>query len=210
MISSRCEADRTVKYMPGKKQHKTLHVKNMVCPRCIRVVREELEKLGISVNEITLGEVNVYYDPEVISQEKINETLEANGFELLIDKKARTIEHIKSYIINLIHYGDPGKYEQQNFSSLLEKELNMDYHYLSSLFSSVENITIEQFIILQKIEKAKELVKYDEMTLSEIAYKLGYKSVQHLSNQFKKTTGMTASQFKKMASNMRKPLDSVN
>jgi AraC-like DNA-binding protein len=197
-------------YMTGNKQKSTLHVKNMVCPRCIRVVREELEKLGIVVNEITLGEVKVYYDPGVISHETISKTLEANGFELLLDKKARIIEHIKSYIISIIHYDDPGKYEQSNFSDLLEKELNMDYHYLTSLFSSVENITIEQFIILQKIEKAKELVKYGEMTLSEIAYRLGYKSVQHLSNQFKKVTGLTASQFKKMTSNLRKPLDSVN
>lgn len=196
--------------MADNRQHKTLHVKNMVCPRCIRVVREELEKIGITVNDISLGEVKVYYNPEEISQETISKTLEANGFELLVDKKARIIEHIKSYIINLIHYDDPGKYEQLNFSDLLEKELNMDYHYLTSLFSSVENITIEQFIILQKIEKAKELVKYGEMTLSEIAYKLGYRSVQHLSNQFKKVTGLTASQFKKMTSNTRKPLDSVS
>ena len=196
--------------MPDNKKHKTLHVKNMVCPRCIRVVREELEKLGISVNNITLGEVEVYYDPGEVTDETISKALEENGFEPLIDKKARIIEHIKSYIINLIHYDDPGKYEQLNFSDLLEKELDMDYHYLTSLFSSVENITIEQFIILQKIEKAKELVKYGEMTLSEIAYQLGYKSVQHLSKQFKKVTGLTASQFKKMTSNLRKPLDSVN
>jgi AraC-like DNA-binding protein len=196
--------------MPANKQHKTLHIKNMVCPRCIRVVREELEKLGMTVNEITLGEVKVFYNPENITQETISKTLENNGFELLIDKKARIIEHIKSYIIKLIHYDAPRNYEHLNFSSLLEAELNLDYHYLSSLFSSVENITIEQFIILQKIEKAKELVKYDEMTLSEIADKLGYRSVQHLSNQFKKVTGLTASEFRKIASNMRKPIDSVN
>jgi AraC-like DNA-binding protein len=196
--------------MAGNKQKSTLHVKNMVCPRCIRVVREELEKLGITVTDITLGEVKVNYDPDEISQEAISKTLLENGFELLIDKKAKIIEQIKNYIINVVHYDDPGKYEQINFSNLLENELNMDYHYLTNLFSSVENITIEHFIILQKIEKAKELLKYGELTLSEIAYQLGYKSVQHLSNQFKKVTGLTASQFKKMTSNLRKPLDSVS
>jgi AraC-like DNA-binding protein len=195
--------------MAGSKQESILHVKNMVCPRCIRVVREELEKLGITVTDITLGEVKVKYDMEQISQDAISKTLLDNGFELLIDKKAKIIEHIKNYIINLIHYDDLEKYEQSNFSDLLEKELNLDYHYLTSLFSSVENITIEHFIILQKIEKAKELLKYGELTLSEIAFKLGYKSVQHLSNQFKKVTGLTASQFQKMTSDLRKPLDSV-
>jgi len=182
----------------------------MVCPRCIRVVQEELEKLGLIINSIALGEVKVNYPEEDIPEEKISRTLQDNGFELLIDKKAKIIEQIKSYIINLVHYDDLEKYEQSNFSELLEMELDIDYHYLTSLFSSIENITIEQFIILQKIEKAKELLKYGELTLSEIAYKLGYKSVQHLSNQFKKVTGLTASQFKKMTSNLRKPLDSVS
>jgi len=196
--------------MPGKKQHRTLYIKNMVCPRCIRVVQEELEKLGITVNSIALGEVKVSYSIEEISEETLSKILEDNGFELLIDKKAKIIEQIKNYIINLIHYDDLEKYEHSNFSDLLEKELDKDYHYLTSLFSSIENITIEQFIILQKIEKAKELLKYGELTLSEIAFKLGYKSVQHLSNQFKKVTGLTASQFKKMTSNLRKPIDSVS
>jgi AraC-like DNA-binding protein len=189
---------------------RTLYIKNMVCPRCIKVVGEELEKLGITVNNISLGEVRVTYAEENISIERISRALEENGFELLIDKRAKLIEQIKNYLINLIHYDDLEKYEHTNFSELLEKELDKDYHYLTSLFSSIENITIEQYIIFQKIEKAKELVKYGELTLSEIAYKLGYKSVQHLSNQFKKVTGLTASEFKKMTSNLRKPLDSVN
>ena len=182
----------------------------MVCPRCIRVVQEELEKLGIKVNSIALGEVKVSYIEEEIPEESISQTLKENGFELLIDKKAKIIEQIKNYIINLVHYDDLAKYEQSNFSDLIEKELELDYHYLTSLFSSIENITIEHFIILQKIERAKELLKYGEFTLSEIAYKLNYKSVQHLSNQFKKVTGLTASQFKNMTSNLRNPIDSVS
>lgn len=195
--------------MSSKKQHRTLYIKNMVCPRCIRVVQEELEKLGLTVNSIALGEVNVSYSNEEIPRNTISRILKDNGFELLIDKKVKIIEQIKNYIINLVHYDDLEKYEQSNYSDLLEKELDIDYHYLTSLFSSFENITIEQFIILQKIEKAKELLKYGELTLSEIAYKLGYSSVQHLSNQFKKVTGMTASQFKINMDHLRKPLDSV-
>jgi len=174
------------------------------------VVQEELEKLGMTVKSIALGEVLVSYSEESVSEEKISQTLKDNGFELLLDKNAKIIEQIKKYIINLIHFDDLTKYEQSNFSDLIEKELDTDYHYLTSLFSSIENITIEQFIIFQKIEKAKELLKYGELTLSEIAYTLGYKSVQHLSNQFKKVTGLTASEFKKMTSNLRKPLDAVS
>lgn len=195
--------------MSSNKQYRTLYIKNMVCPRCIRVVQEELEKLGLTVNSIALGEVNVSYSKEEIPRETISRILRDNGFELLIDKKVKIIEQIKNYIINMVHYDDLEKYEQSNFSDLIEKKLGIEYHYLSNLFSSIENITIEQFIILQKIEKAKELLKYGELTLSEIAYKLGYSSVQHLSNQFKKVTGMTASQFKINMDDLRRPLDSV-
>lgn len=178
----------------------------MVCSRCIKVVREELEKLGLEIDSIELGEVNIF--GENILEDKIKDVLEENGFELVEDKKAQIINKIKSLIIGIIY---SEKIEDMNlkFSEYLSKELGMDYQYLSTLFSSVENVTIEHFIILQKVERAKELLKYNELTLSEIAYKLGYSSVQHLSNQFKKVTGLTASQFKEITENQRKPIDKL-
>ena len=181
----------------------------MVCNRCIKVVKEELEKLGIHVLNISLGEVEFAEKIEDLPINKINSVLIENGFELIEDKKIKIVEGIKSFIIRTIFSNDEFIGENHKFSILIEKELGMDYNYLSGLFSLKESITIEQFIILQKIERAKELLKYGELSLSEIAYKLGYSSVQHLSNQFKKTTGFTASQFKKLTDNMRKPLDHV-
>jgi AraC-like DNA-binding protein len=187
-------------------EQKTLFIKNMVCNRCIKVVREELEKLGLKIEKIELGEVEIR--GEVISYEKIKNVLEENGFELVEDKRAQIINKIKSHIIEIIY---SEKIEDMNlkFSEYLSNQMGMDYQYLSNLFSSVENVTIEHFIILQKVERAKELLKYNELTLSEIAYRLGYSSVQHLSNQFKKVTGLTASQFKEITENQRKPIDKL-
>jgi AraC-like DNA-binding protein len=192
------------------KPKNVLYIKNMVCNRCIKVVKEELEKLGVVIKSISLGEVETEQSIETFPLEKIKEILEANGFELIENKKAKVVEKIKSYLIKTIYGNENIISENHKYSQLIEKELGLDYNYLSSLFSSQESITIEQYIILQKIERAKELLKYGELTLSEIAYKLGYSSVQHLSNQFKKVTGFTASQFKSMAKNMRKPLDRIS
>jgi len=183
-----------------------LYIKNMVCDRCVKVVKDELEKLGLTVNKITLGEAEVE-NPDHIDKTVIAHTLEASGFELLEDKNIRLVERIKTFIIQLIHHSS--KEIQTNFSVLIAKELGKDYHYLSTLFSGIENITIEKFIILQKIEKVKELLIYDELSLSEIAYTLGYSSVSHLSSQFKQVTGFTPSQFKKLKSKTRNPLDKV-
>jgi AraC family transcriptional regulator len=186
-----------------------LYVKNMVCNRCIKVVKEEFEKLGVAIKNISLGEVEIEQSIETLPSVKIKEVLEKNGFELIENKKAKAVEKIKSFLIKTIYENENAISETHKYSQLIEKELGLDYNYLSSLFSSQESITIEQYIILQKIERAKELLKYGELTLSEIAYKLGYSSVQHLSNQFKKITGFTASQFKSMTKNMRKPLDKI-
>ncbi len=182
----------------------------MVCNRCIKVVKEELEKLGVTIKRISLGEVETEQPLENLPINKINHILKENGFELIEDKKAKIVERIKSFIIKTIYEHESLINKNLKFSSLIENELELDYNYLSSLFSSQESITIEQYIILQKIERAKELLKYGELTLSEIAYKLGYSSVQHLSNQFKKITGFTASQFKSLTENMRKPLDKIS
>jgi AraC family transcriptional regulator len=187
---------------------KILHIKNMVCDRCIKVVREELEKLKYQVETIKLGEVKINSD-RVIDLKKIEEVLEGNGFELLGDKQAKQIEDIKIALIDLIH-NHPEMLEKISLSKFLAEKFHSSYQHISSLFSSKEGITIEKYFINQKIEKAKELLIYNELNLSEISYKLGYSSVQHLSNQFKKVTGFTPSDFKKLKNKTRKPLDKLN
>ena len=188
---------------------KSIYIKNMVCNRCIKVVKEEFEKLGLQIKNIQLGEVEVANDPSSIDMEKINDALVKNGFELLDNKNSKIIEKVKVSIINLINTINTGKDININFSEYLANETSLNYHYLSTLFSSLEGITIEKYIIQLKIEKVKELLVYGELTLSEIAYRLGYSSVQHLSNQFKKITGLTPSYFKSLKSKNRKPLDSI-
>jgi AraC family transcriptional regulator len=185
----------------------TLYVKNMVCDRCIRVVKDELVNLGLDVRSVSLGEVSLTGNPRDLPLQRIKKTLEENGFELIEDQKARTIERLKLAIMRLVR--EPGD-RNLKYSVYLSKELNQEYHSLSSLFSSVENVTIEQYIIRQRVERAKELLKYGEKTLSEIAYELGYSSVQHLSSQFKRITGLTPTKFKHMTSNIRFPLDRVS
>lgn len=185
-----------------------LFVKNMVCGRCIKVVSEELNKLGLTIQNISLGRAEVEEEPGPLQMQKIREVMVENGFELLDEKKSLIVEQVKTLIVNLIHY-DNDKPEAEKYSDYISRKLNLDYHYLSSLFSSVENVTIEKYIILQKIEKVKELLVYDELSLSEIAFRLGYSSVQHLSNQFKNVTGFTPSAFKQNAGSRRKPLDKV-
>lgn len=180
----------------------------MVCGRCIKVVREELEGIGIQVGRVELGEVEVV-NKGSLDLKKIQSVLENNGFEIIEDKKVRTIEHIKLAILRLVQQNRSVSPMRLNYSDHLSKELGQDYHYLSSLFSSIENVTIEQYIILQRIERVKELLKYGDLTLSEIAATTGYSSVQHLSNQFKKTTGMTPTHFKDLKKSLRKPLDKV-
>lgn len=193
----------------SQKNLRRLFIKNMVCNRCIKVVREDLEKLGLSVSIITLGEVELSEEIDIGMLNKISIALKADGFELIEDKKVKIIEKIKSQIIEIIYNKDMVLSGNVNFSDYIQKKIGLEYHYLSKLFSSTEGITIEQYFIFQKVERAKELLKYGELTLSEIAYKLGYSSVQHLSNQFKKVTGLSATDFKNMTENMRKPLDSV-
>lgn len=185
-----------------------LHIKNMVCNRCIKVVKEELSDLGYTIKKIELGEVALKEDLAEKDLEKITQVLSDNGFELIDDRKSRIINRIKTLIIGFIHY-DMEKPEYMNLSEFLAKEIGHDYSYLSNLFSSVEGLTIEKYLIHQKIEKVKELLVYDELSLNEISYQLGYSSVQHLSNQFKKITGLTPSHFKKIKISKRKPLDKV-
>ncbi len=171
-----------------------LYVKYMVSIRCKMVVKDELEKLGLHPIVVELGEVEVL---ETISQKQRDElgtALKRYGFELMDDKKAILIEKIKQVIIETIHYTDEAL--RVNFSDHLSEKLQYDYTYLANLFSEVEGTTIEHFIIKHKIERVKELLIYDELSLTEISYKLHYSSVAALSNQFKKITGLTPSFFK--------------
>ncbi len=184
-----------------------LFIKNMVCNRCIKVVNDELKKLGYTIIDIELGRVELKESLSINELNTISRMLVENGFELLEDSKKRLVEQIKNIIIKKIHHSEVE--EDIKFSDFLEKKTGKDYSYLSKIFSAVEQTTIEHFIILQKIEKVKEFLRYGDKTLSEIAYALGYKSVNHLSSQFKKYTGLTATQFKESTSQKRKPLDQV-
>ena len=184
-----------------------LYIKNMVCNRCILVVEQELEKLDIDSGKVSLGEVETNSEISKEKLEVLRNNLASLGFELLDNSKQQLIEKIKNIIIQQVHYN--AEENHQNFSEILSASLHKDYSYLSNLFSEVEGITIEKYIIHQKIEKVKELITYDELSLSEIAYRLGYSSVAHLSNQFKKVTGLTPSHFKQVRQNKRKPLDDI-
>lgn len=188
-----------------------LYIKNMVCNRCIMAVEQELENAGLHPEKISLGEVTL--KEEMIDPEKLKHldtALNALGFDRIDDRKARIIEGIKNKIIHLIHHTKDTD-RKYNWSKILSDEMHYEYNYLSSLFSSVEGITLEQYIIRQKIERVKELLFYDELNLSEIASRLGYSSVAHLSSQFKKITGMTPSELKKNrgTDQARNPIDTL-
>lgn len=187
----------------------TLHIRNMVCPRCLKVVSEELDKLDLQPLAIQLGEVKLETVPGPEQLEQLRQALLENGFELLEDRKSEQVEKIKTAIINLIRSGEVENLNT-NISDYLAEELGRDYHYLSSLFSTEEGLTIARYVVLQKVERVKELLAYNELSLSEISYQLGYSSVAHLSAQFKQVTGMSPSVFKKTAASLRKPLDQVH
>jgi AraC-like DNA-binding protein len=183
-----------------------LFIKNMVCNRCIIVVKQELEKLNLQIAQIKMGEVELKDAPNKIQLQQLNTRLQELGFELLDDQRQKQIEKIKSLLIMKAQSGELE--EHFSISEYLGKALTKEYSSLSRLFSQVEGITIEQFFILQKIEKVKELLIYGEMNLNEIGFQLGYSSTAHLSTQFKKVTGLTPRGFKNIGGS-RKPLDKV-
>lgn len=181
----------------------------MVCSRCVMVVKQIFDDVGVNVSSVNLGEVVVNHPPDNSQLELLDRKLNEFGFERIDDRKSRVIEAVKNKIISMIHHADRVN-TKYNWSSILAEELHYDYNYLSNLFSSVEGITIEHYIIKQKIERAKELLFYDELTLGEIADRLGYSSIAHLSSQFKKITGLTPSALKKSrATQNRKSLDKI-
>ncbi|MBN3518951.1 helix-turn-helix transcriptional regulator [Algoriphagus lutimaris] len=182
-------------------------IKNMVCPRCIEALKIILEETGIPYQSVELGKVSIN-NPLTIDQEVIlSKALTNHGFELLKGEKSAIISKIKSLLIEQIHHSEQNL--TMNYSDFLANKLNHEYAYLSRLFSSVEGVTIEKYITKLKTEKIKEFLIYDELTLSEIAFKMDYSSVAYLSTQFKKETGMTPSEFKKSKSSVRKSLDKV-
>jgi len=184
-----------------------LYIKNMVCNRCIMVVRTELEKLGFSPIKIALGEVEFLEALSTNDKIKIGKQLQIYGFELMNDKKSRIIGQIKSSIIHLVHHENCKL--KNNLSDYLVDKLNYNYKYLSTLFSEKEGVSIEKYFFSQKIERVKEFLTYDEFSLGEIATMLNYSSVAYLSNQFKKITGVTPSAFKKTKTQKRKALDKL-
>ena len=184
-----------------------LFLKYMVSIRCKMLVKTELDKLGIPYKTVELGEADIEEDISTEKWNELNTALKRSGIELMDDKKSILIEKIKNVIVELVHYSEERL--EINFSDYLSQKLNHDYTYLANLFSESQGITIEHFHILHKIERVKELLIYDELNITEIAWKLDYSSVGHLSNQFKKITGLTPSFFKKIKKKRRSSLEDI-
>ncbi|MFZ5942460.1 MAG: helix-turn-helix domain-containing protein [Bacteroidota bacterium] len=184
-----------------------IYIRNMVCIRCEMVVRSELEKLGLQYVYVKIGEADLIGNPSPQQLKGLDKGLHKLGLELMDDRKSVLVEKIKNAIIELVHYQD--EQIKMNLSDYLSEKLNYDYTYLSNLFSEVKGFTIEKFYLTHKIEKVKELIVYDELNLTEIAFKLHYSSVAHLSNQFKKFTGLTPSHFKQLKNKRRKSLEDI-
>lgn len=179
----------------------------MVCSRCIAAVKNELGRKGHHIISVKLGEAEIGGDISADAYKALDASLKSLGFEIIDHKKSRIIEKIKNAVVALIHHSDENL--DINLSDFIVSKIHKDYSYLSNLFSEVEGTTIEKYFISQRIEKAKELLVYDELSLSEIAYRLGYSSVAHLSNQFKKITGFTPSYFKTLKEHKRKKIEDL-
>lgn len=189
------------------KEIKELQIKGMVCRRCLSTVRRELENLGAEIIELELGKAIIQYPENTIRTEEIEKAMRRNDFELLTDSESQIIEKIKLILIEIVD--DTPVVMKVNLSEKLSKNIDKDYTYLSKLFSKMAGITIEKYFIQLKIEKAKEFIQYDQLNFTEIAYELGYSSVNYLSNQFKHATGMSMSAYKKLSDWDRKPLDKI-
>ncbi|HLF53101.1 MAG TPA: AraC family transcriptional regulator [Flavobacterium sp.] len=184
-----------------------LYIKYMVSNRCKMAVKEELKKLGLHFIVVDLGEVEIMEDITEDQRKRMKIGLLNSGLELMDDKKSVLIEKIKHVIIEMVHHSD--EVIKINFSDFLSEKLNHDYTYMSNLFSEVQGTTIEQYIISHKIERIKELIIYGELNITEIAWKMNYSSVAHLSNQFKKVTGLSPSHFKQLKEKRRSPIEEI-
>lgn len=193
---------------PSKTDHNVkLYIKYMVSLRCKMVVKDELHNLGLNLVSVDLGMVEILEEMTTAQRDQLSVNLLRSGLELLDDKRAILIDKIKNVIIEMVHYAD--ELPNTNYSEYISQKLGYDYTYLSNMFSEVKGITIQQFIIVHKIEKVKELLLYDELTLTEISYKLQYSSVAHLSNQFKKTTGLSPTFYKQLKQKRKNNLENL-
>lgn len=183
-----------------------LFIKNMVCPRCIRVITEELTSNGFNIEKIELGKAAISESNPDLT--KISEILKRSGFELLEEKSAKLVNEIKTFLLQYIRQGNLSE-QKFKLSAILENHFKRDYNYLSHLFSQMENSTIEKYIIAQKVELIKEWLVYNEQTLSQMAWELGYSSVAHLSSQFRQVTGFSPTGFKSLKNHHRKGLDEI-
>lgn len=179
----------------------------MVSNRCKMMVKEELKKLGLHFIVVDLGEIEIMEDISLEIRDQLKQSLLQSGLELMDNKRAVLIEKTKNVIIQMIHHSE--EMVKVNFSDYLSEKLNHDYTYLANLFSEVQGTTIEQFIIAHKVERVKELIIYGELNITEIAWKMNYSSVAHLSNQFKKVTGLSPSHFKNLKDKRRIPIEDV-
>lgn len=184
-----------------------LYIKYMVSMRCKSKVKEELKKLGLHYVIVDLGMIEILEDISKKQRKQLKINLLASGLELLNNKKNILIEKIKNVIIEMVHYSN--EFPTENYSDFISEKLGYDYNYLSNIFSEVKGITIQQFIIVHKIEKVKELLLYEELNLTQISQKLHYSSVAHLSNQFKKVTGLTPTYYKTLKEKRRQNLEDV-
>ncbi len=188
---------------------KSIYIKNMVCPRCITAVENTLKKLDIPFDEVSLGQAVIYKSINDIDISKLDKELKIIGFELIHDKSQVIVETVKTLIVDYIHHND-GEELKINFSDFLSEKIGKNYSTISHLFSDSEKVTIEKYIILQKIEKVKELIGYEELNFSQIAYKANYSSVAHLSKQFKQVSGLTLTNFKKLINKNRTTIDNIS
>lgn len=184
-----------------------IYIQNMVSLRCKLMVKSELEKLGIPYTSIALGEVLLTKPLSEPNRILLQKELHRSGLELMQDEKAILIEKIITIIVEMVHYSE--EIPEVNFSNLLSEKLQKNYHYLADIFSKTKGVTIEHFIILHKVERIKELIIYDKLNLTEISYKMHYSSVAHLSNQFKKVTGLTPTFFKSLSKRTRTNLEDL-
>ncbi|MBF9252203.1 helix-turn-helix transcriptional regulator [Pontibacter sp. 172403-2] len=187
---------------------KVLHIKNMVCPRCIKVVRDEMENLGLRVIGVELGRTIIEEQDGKIDENAIEAALVRNGFELLHNKREELVEQVKLKVIDLV-YNDKLPHLKTTVSTYLAKTLSKDYSTISTAFKISEAMDLNRYVVLQKIERAKELLAYKELSLSEIAIRLGYRSLQHLSNQFKEVTGTTLNKYKRQGGADRQSIDNL-
>lgn len=192
---------------PKQQAPAELLIKNMVCQRCIRSVEQVLEQLQIPFAEVCLGEVKLLQQPTADQKAQLATALQALGFELIATRVQGIIEQIKRSVLQYLDLGDEA--QGKKLSSFITKDLPYDYSYLSDLFSSIEGKTIEQYFLQQRIERVKELLVYDELSLTQIAWQTGFSSVHHLSAQFKKLTGLTPTHFKKIGASKRQTRDGV-